>query len=296
MIQCHRHEYGLNRMLRVLGMAKSIWYSAQRRPSREAKYAHLKEPLLDIARTHPEYGYRRTTAELRDRGYRINRKVVEKLHQSWELSIVRRTKEPGGNSVRAAVLEAGTKSNLVAGLRDIKELEVFYTDFTEIRYQRGLAKAQLMPILDHTSRLVIGHALGDRKDTELALKAWSAGVETLLELGLSPEGVIIHHDQDGVYLGYGWLHRVMVQGKARVSYSENGARGNVQMESFNGRFKEENRLLFWEQEDFQSLQAVVDERIRYYNRVRRHSALGNVSPMNYLIMKGILKRSVVSEN
>ena len=49
-------------------------------------------------------------------------------------------------------------------LKEIDDLEVFYTDFTEIRYRRGLAKAQLMPIIDHRSKLAAGHALGESAD------------------------------------------------------------------------------------------------------------------------------------
>ena len=41
--------------------------------------------MLEIARRHPEYGYRRTNAELRDRGIQVNRKVVARLHTSWDL-------------------------------------------------------------------------------------------------------------------------------------------------------------------------------------------------------------------
>ncbi len=58
------------------------------------------------------------------------------------------------------------------------------------------------------------------------------------------------------------------------------------MESFNGRLEEENRPLFWEQEDLTSLRRVIDQRIRYYNQVRRHSALGNKWPVQYLREKG----------
>jgi len=60
------------------------------------------------------------------------------------------------------------------------------------------------------------------------------------------------------------------------------------LESFIGRLKEENRLLFWEQEDLESLREVVNVRIRYYNRVRRHSELGYKSPIKYLKEKGNL--------
>ena len=61
-----------------------------------------------------------------------------------------------------------------------------------------------------------------------------------------------------------------------------GARDNPEIESFHGRFKGENHSLFLDAEDLSELQAVVARRIRYYNRERRHSSLGNHSPMAFL--------------
>jgi len=60
----------------------------------------------------------------------------------------------------------------VANLSSLVDFELLYTDFTEILYQRGPAKAQLMPIVDHASKLVVGYALGEADNTELALAAW----------------------------------------------------------------------------------------------------------------------------
>ena len=68
------------------------------------------------------------------------------------------------------------------------------------------------------------------------------------------------------------------------------------MESFNGRFKEENQLRFWEQEDLNALKKVVAQHMRYYNQVRRHSSLGNRSPITYRKEKGVWRGSVDSGN
>jgi transposase InsO family protein len=246
----------------------------------------LRKPLLEIARAHPEYGYRRTNAELRDRGILVNRKVVARLHSCWDLSVIKRVRHQRTSSLRRLLKETGSKINLVAALEEIDDFEVLYTDFTEIRYQKGSAKAQLMSLIDHASKLVVGHALGESADTELALRAWRKAKEMLKRVGQGTENLIIHHDQDGVFIGHGWLYQIAVKDKVRVSYSEHGAKENVHMESFIGRFKTENRLLFWEQEDLESLEKVVNSRIRYYNFVRRHSALGNKSPIRYLKEKG----------
>jgi putative transposase len=286
----------LNRVLSVLQLAKSTWYASQRRQTYEQKYAYVRTPLLAIAMRHPEYGYRRTAAELRARGYLVGRKVVQRLHRQWELALRRRIKKPGHNPVHQLVKEAGKRANLVAGLEEIHELSVLYTDFTQIRYQHGLAAAWLMPIIDHASKLVVGHALGEQADTALALLAWEHCQATLHALGLSTRGMIVHHDQDGVYLGYGWLKQLLTKDGIRVSYSLTGAKGNVHMESFNGRFKEENHLLFWEQENLNALKKVVAQRMKYYNQVRRHSSLGNRSPITYLKEKGVWGDAVDSGN
>jgi len=82
------------------------------------------------------------------------------------------------------------------------------------------------------------------------------------------------------------LYELAFHDKVRVSFSEDGAKGNVHLESFNRRFKSENRLLFWDQDDLASLQKVVSQPIRYYNHVRRQSAVGNKSPIRYLKDKG----------
>lgn len=277
-------------MLKALGLSKRTWYYARQKRSYEEKHFHLRTPLLQIARAHSEYGYRRTTTELQDRGHAVNHKVVEKLHGCWGLSIMRTVKRPPESAVRTILREAGPLINLVAHLDEIDDLEVLYTDFTQIRYQRGGAKAQWIPIIDHTSKMILGHALGESADADLALKSWTMTRSSFQKLNREIAGVIVHHDQDGVFTGHRWLQQLVIKDKIRISYSLNGARGNVYMESFNGRFKEENRSIFWEQESLASLQDVVKGRVRYYNCVRRHSALGYKSPVEYLKKKGILPR------
>ena len=44
-----------------------------------------------------------------------------------------------------------------------------------------------MPIIDHASKLVFGHALGDADNTELALEAWRRAKKTLKRYGLRIE-------------------------------------------------------------------------------------------------------------
>lgn len=67
-----------------------------------------------------------------------------------------------------------------------------------------------------------------------------------------------------------------------MSYTLRGALDNPEMESFNSRFKTENRSLFEDAEDLEELVTVVGDRMAYFNAVRRHSTLGNQAPLIYL--------------
>lgn len=269
---------GLTPALATLGLPRATWYywTTSRKPL-ETRYAALRRPLEAIARECPEYGYRRATAELRDTyGQLINRKVVQKLHRLWDLPLIRTTRPPRPSAIRKLITEVGDRVNLVARLDQIGPFQVVYTDFTELVFASG--KAQLMVLVDHATKVALGWAVGEQAVTELALQAWEMTKRRLRRLGRTCRGIIVHHDQDPVYTGYGWLGQLF-RDRARVSYALRGARDNPEMESFFSRFKNENRSLLLDAKDRCELRTVVRRRIGHYNRRRRHSALGNQAPL-----------------
>jgi len=116
---------------------------------------------------------------------------------------------------------------------------------------------------------------------------------TLADAGLSLEGGIIHHDQDTVYTGYRWLRAVLITHRARISFSENGAKGNTSMESFNGHFKGENKSLFHDAANVWELERIIDQQMISYNGRRRHATLGYTAPIDYIIQEEILPQPAV---
>ena len=273
---------GLSLALRTIGLARSTWYyQPHRRPPYAARYAGYQPPLERIARAYPEYGYRRTTTELEAvLGRVVNEKVVRRLHQLWDLPLLRRTHAPPPSAVRQVITRAGERANLVARLATIGPLEVLYTDFTELRYAAG--KASLMALVDHASKVVTGWALGVHANTILALTAWRRARGWLRRQGVAVAGLIVHHDQDPVYTGYGWTGQLLLRDAVRLSYALEGCRDNPEMESFHSRFKTENRSLFLDALTLADLERVVAQRIRHYNGRRRHSSLGNQAPLHFL--------------
>ena len=285
------NTYGLNMTLAAIGLPKSTWYYwRNEKVDYERKYSYLREPLLGVLNDNPAYGYRRVVPELKERGYPVGETVVRRVLGMWDLSLHRSVGRPKPSVPRRLLAKGSDGLNLVAGIEEAEPFEVFYTDFTVIRYAGGNKKAYLMPLVDHATKWVIGWAVGHRANTELALEALSMAVATLDEVGLTLDGRIVHHDQDPVYTGYRWLRAVLITHRARISFSENGANGNTMMESFNGRFKAENGDLFHGAANIWELERLIANQIEYYNCRRRHSALGYTAPIDYIIQEEILPR------
>jgi putative transposase len=284
LVETVKDRHGLNCALAAADLPKATWYYYQNdKVDYEEKYIHLKPILEAIARKYPEYGLPRIMVELRDVHHcHVNHKMVERLLGLWDLSILRGTRRRKPSGVQRAILEAGGKANLVAQMEKIGLFEVIYTDFTELLYADGHRKAILMPIIGHASKMAFGWAVGKSDDTPLALRAWKRAKETFHELNISFAGMVMHHDRDPVYTGYGWTSQLLLKDELRLSYALRGAKDNPEMESFNGRFKTEGHSLFLEAQNFDELVAIVDDRICYYNTERRHSSIGYVPPLTYI--------------
>jgi putative transposase len=284
LVEAVKDTHGLNRALAAVDLPKSTWYYHQSdKVDYEEKYMHLKPILEAIARKYPEYGLPRIMTELRDVHHcHVNHKVVERLLRLWDLRILRGTRRRKPSGVYQAILEAGELANLVAQMEEIGLFEVIYTDFTELLYADGDKKAILMPIIGHASKAALGWAVGESDNTTLALQAWERAKRTFQELNVSCAGMVMHHDRDPVYTGYGWTAQLLLKDNLRLSYALGGAKDNPEMESFNGRFKTEGRSLFLEASSISDLIAVVDERMQHYNTKRRHSSLGYLPPLTYI--------------
>ncbi len=277
-----KDEFGLNRSLAVIGLPKSTWYH-RRQVAYEEKYVHLRPALETIARRWPEYGYRRTTRALREEmDLMVNEKVVRRLHQSWDLALLRRTRRPKPSRLRRIIRQAGERANLIADLETIDLFEVFYTDFTELPYANGTAKAHFMPILDHASRLCLGWGLGDSPNRVVALQAWNRAKASLNAWQVPVTDRILHQDQDSVYTSYAWTGQLLLLDRMRLSFALAGAKDNPHIESFFSRFKDEGHSEFLDAETLPELLEVVERRITFYNVDRYHSSLGYRAPLVFI--------------
>lgn len=153
--------------------------------------------------------------------------------------------------------------------------QAWVSDTTFIRTRQGWL--YLAVILDLYSRGIVGWAMSERNDAKLVTDAlmmarWRQG---------KVSGVIVHSDQGSTYAS-GDYRRLLEEHNMRCSMSRKGeCYDNAVAESFFGSLKTE----LVDHEDYrtrdQAKQSLFEYIEVFYNRQRRHSYLGYVSPAEY---------------
>jgi len=272
--QGDEHGVPLAAACRALGVSRSWFYkwAPGQLPPRAARRERLKAEIRRLFAGHGgKYGSPRITADLRDEGWAVSENTVAALMREQGLAARRKkrrksTTRPGKGRWRAPDL---VKRDFPARQVNVK----WYGDGTEICTGEG--KLYLASVLDVASRRVLGFALSEHHDAELA---YGALVMAVAVRGGHVPGVIMHTDQGSEYTA-----RLFRQACERLAISQSMGRpgsalDNAVIESWHSTVEFELRRL----EHFATRAAArvrVAAWIEEYNTVRRHSACGMMSPV-----------------
>ncbi|BCI64825.1 hypothetical protein Cop2CBH44_31780 [Coprobacter secundus subsp. similis] len=267
-----RPEYPLDLLLKLKRMARSVFYYHLKHLKDKDKYAHEKELIKSIYHEHKgRYGYRRVTAEMRNRGFTTNHKTVRRLMDEMELkSRIRKVR------YRSYRHQSGkTAPNIIArNFRAEAPNRKWATDVTQINI--GPAKLYLSPIIDMFNGEIISYNLSETPNMEqiydMLDKAFSRNDDL--------EGLILHSDQGWQYQHYGYRQRLEERNVLQSMSRKGNCLDNAMAESFFAIMKSE--LLY--AENFESPEAftrALEEYIDYYNHRRIKSRLKGKSPVQY---------------
>lgn len=261
---------------RALGVSRSWLYKWKdgRLPPRAARRQRLKAEVARLFGLHAgTYGSPRVTADLRDAGWRVSENTVAALMREQHL-VARGRKRRGGSTRpgkgrwRAPDL---VRRDFPAG----KINQKWYGDGTEIPTAEG--KVYLASVLDMASRRVLGFALSQHHNAQLAYGALMMAVA--VRGGQAP-GVVFHTDQGSEYTA-GLVRRACQRlGIAQSMGRPGSALDNAVIESWHSTLEFELRRLQHFATRAQA-QAGAAAWIEDYNTTRRHSALGMLSPVAY---------------
>jgi putative transposase len=276
-IAAKKAEHSIQIMCRVLEVSRSGFHAwAARAPSPRT----LADERLTgrIAQIHEQsrktYGSPRVHAELRlEDGVRVGRKRVERLMRQAGLSGQLRRRR-GKTTIRVPGVR--TAPDLVE--RDFDPTEpnrLWSADITYLRTWEGWL--YLASVMDCYSRRIVGWALADHLRAQLVIDA--------LEMAVArrrPDAGLVHHSDHGSqYTSLVFTRRCRSVGIDVSMGSRGDCFDNAVLESFHASLKKDliHRRAWPTKTEARS--AVFDYIEAFYNRRRRHSTLGMLSPVNF---------------
>ena len=269
-------EFSLDILLKAIKLARSTYYYHLKQLDKPDKDQELKAEIQSIFIEHKgNYGYRRIHLELRNRGYLVNHKRVQRLMKVLNLQAKMRQKRKYSSHKG----DVGKKAeNLIQRqFEGSKTMEKCYTDVTEFAIPASTQKLYLSPVLDGFNSEIIAYHLSTSPNLEQ--------VKSMLEQAFTEkhyENTILHSDQGWQYQ-HDSYHQFLESKGIQASMSRKGnSPDNGMMESFFGILKSE--MFYGYEKSFQSLkqleQAIVDY-IDYYNNKRIKVKLKGLSPVQY---------------
>jgi putative transposase len=280
-IDAKRVEFGVRRCCRAVGVSPASFYDWHRRgPSARAQ---ADQRLLgQIRRIHRDsggaYGAPRIHAELQIAcGVKVGRKRVARLMRTEGLVGCHRRRRVRPGLTRRDPQAAPAPDLCRRQFSPPEPDRLWHADYTELPTDQG--PLYLAAVIDGCSRLAVGHAMGEQATAELAIGAvelavWRRGL-------IQGDGLIHHSDQGTQFTSLAFGSRLRQLGIRASMGSVGDCFDHALIESFfaslecelidrrHWRTREEARLaVFW------WLEAV-------YNRTRRHSSIGYLSPMDY---------------
>ncbi len=275
-IQAEKAGYPLALMCRVLEVSRSGFY-AWRKRSASPRAVEDQRLALEVRAIYAEsrrsYGSPRVHMELRDRGRRLGRKRVARLMRAAGLRArgfrrFRCTTDSGhGMAIRG---------NLLARRFAVAQPNFgWVADITYLWTLEGWL--YLAVILDLFSRRVVGWSMSERLEKQLALDALSTALAER-----QPRGGLIHHSDRGSQYASHEYQELLARHALQSSMSRRAnCWDNAVAESFFATLKLELVYQTRWSTRAQARSEVFEYIEIFYNRQRRHSALGYLCPNDF---------------
>jgi putative transposase len=270
----NREMFKVKRMSKVLGVSRSGYYAWRtRRPSACQKdNEQLLEHIWDAhKRSRSLYGSPRITAELKEQGIKCSKNRVARIMRDNGIrsEVMRKFRKKTTDSRHSYALAA----NLLLDRNQIES--VWAADITFIPTFEGWL--YVSTVMNLRSRRIIGLSMSDQLSQQLTV----AALRQALSRQKPSKGLIHHSDRGRQYASYVYQDLLRRYGMIASMGRSGNCYDNAFMESFFGTLKREwvhERRYRTRQEARLSIFEYVEV---FYNRQRRHSALGYRSPEQY---------------
>ena len=255
-----------------LGVSRSGYYAWQQRPAHTDEMTAPEKAAF--WRHKRRYGARRLAVALQAEEYVIGRRRIRRIMQAENLQAI----QPKSFVPRTTNSKHGGRMSphLLVDLEVTHPHQVYVSDITYLPILGG-GWAYLATWMDLYTRRIVGWAVAATMTADLILRALQQAIVRVAP----PKGLIVHSDRGGQYVDTEFRALLAAQGFRQSMSRTDEKYDNPHAESLFSRYKAElledgafRDVVEAELETFDYIE-------RYYNPVRRHSALGYVSPLDF---------------
>lgn len=261
-----RFKVSERRACRVIGQHRSTQRYRAIVPEQERR---LAAEMNKLAATHPRWGYRRVYQLLREAGWEVNRKRVERL---WRLEghrvPLRRVKASGQKAL-------GSQENSLWMRPASAANHIWAYDLMSTRTRRG-GLVRILNVVDEYTRV----ALGVLVDSSIGAQQVVALLEQLFAKHGVPRGIRSDNGREFIAASVvSWLQERNVE---PIFVEKASPQQNAFIERFNGTMRDE----VLHGEEFETLleaRVVITSWLEVYNRQRPHRGLGMLTPQAFAL-------------
>lgn len=247
------------RACQVIGQPRSTQRYDKQIPEDEEL---LRQRIIELASAYGRYGYRRVTALLRNEGWLVNHKRVQRIWREEGLKVPQKQPKRG---------RLWLNDGSIVRLKPLFPKHVWSYDFMQDRTHNGV-KFRILNVMDEFTRECLA--------VKVARSLTSHHVIEVLTNLFIERGVPVHirSDNGPEFIAKrvrDWLEKLQV----RPLFIEPGSPWeNGYIESFNGKMRDEllNLEIFY---SLKEAQVMIEMWRKHYNTVRPHSALGYQPPV-----------------
>lgn len=277
-IEDHRAMWPAAIQCRVLAVSRSGYYAWRKRPvcessqRRERLISHIQ--AIHATKYHDVYGAPRLQMELEAQGHPCNRKTIAKCMKEAGI------KAASVKKFRVATTDSNHSHPVAENVvnREFAPSEKNQKWTADITYiPTGEGWLYLAAVEDLHSRKIVGWSMSDQIDSRLVVDA----LQMAIHRELPGAGLVAHSDR-GVQYASEHYQALLKRNNITCSMSRKGnCWDNAPMESFFATLKKELVHRERYQTRTQARQSLFEYIETFYNRVRRHSALGYLSPLKF---------------
>lgn len=277
-IACQRTEYGVPHAVscRALGLSQSWFYKWRDRPPtpRQVRRGELADKVREFFdASGGTYGSPRITRDLWAAGYRVSENTVAKLMA--ELGLAGRKPRR-----RRSLTRAGKRPTAPDRVRRqftaVAANLLWCGDLTEIVTDEG--KLYLATVLDLFSRRLLGYAMSEHHDADVAVAALNMAAANR---GGTVDGVIFHSDRGSEYTAEAFTTACGRLGVLQSMGRVGSALDNAAAEAFNSTIKVEYIHRHHFRTRAEARLKIATWIVDFYNTRRRHSACDGMAPTEY---------------